>query len=47
MSLLNDQIEKQLRQAFEALTGPVKIVMFTRARSARVRNLRRHAPVAG
>ncbi len=29
MSLLNDQIEKQLRQAFEALTGPVNIVMFT------------------
>ena len=29
MSLLNDPIEKQIRQAFEALTGPVKIVMFT------------------
>jgi glutaredoxin-like protein len=29
MSLLNDQIEKELRQAFEALSGPVKIVMFT------------------
>jgi glutaredoxin-like protein len=34
MSLLNDQIEKQLRQAFEALTGPVKIVMFTQGESA-------------
>ena len=29
MSLLNDQIEKQIQQAFEALTGPVQIVMFT------------------
>jgi glutaredoxin-like protein len=29
MSLLNDQIENQLRQAFEALIGPVNIVMFT------------------
>jgi glutaredoxin-like protein len=29
MSLLNDNIQKQIRQAFEALTGPVKIVMFT------------------
>ena len=29
MSLLNDQIEQQIRQAFEALTGPVKIVLFT------------------
>jgi glutaredoxin-like protein len=34
MSLLNDQIEKQLRQAFEALTGPVKIVMFTQGENA-------------
>ncbi len=29
MSLLNDKIEKQIRQAFEAMTGRVKIVMFT------------------
>jgi glutaredoxin-like protein len=29
MSLLNDPIQKQIRQAFETLTGPVKIVMFT------------------
>jgi len=29
MSLLNDNIQKQIREAFEALTGPVKIVMFT------------------
>ena len=31
MSLLNDNIEQQIRQAFEALTGPVKIVMFTQS----------------
>ena len=29
MSLLNDQTQKQIRQAFETMTGPVKIVMFT------------------
>lgn len=29
MSLLNDQTQKQIRQAFEAMTGPVKIVIFT------------------
>jgi glutaredoxin-like protein len=29
MSPLNDNIQKQIREAFEALTGPVKIVMFT------------------
>ena len=29
MSLLNDNIQKQIREAFETLTGPVKIVMFT------------------
>jgi glutaredoxin-like protein len=29
MSLLNDNIQKQIREAFAALTGPVKIVMFT------------------
>jgi glutaredoxin-like protein len=29
MSLLNDNIQKQIREAFEALSGPVKIVMFT------------------
>lgn len=34
MSLLNDNIEKQIRQAFEALTGPVKIVMFTQGENA-------------
>jgi glutaredoxin-like protein len=34
MSLLNDQIEKQLRQAVEARTGPVKIVMFTQGENA-------------
>ena len=34
MSLLNDQIEKQIREAFEALTGPVKIVMFTQGENA-------------
>ncbi len=34
MSLLNENIENQLRQAFEALTGPVKIVMFTQGENA-------------
>jgi glutaredoxin-like protein len=34
MSLLNDQIEQQIRQAFEALTGPVKIVLFTQGENA-------------
>lgn len=29
MSLLNDTIQRQIREAFEALTEPVKIVMFT------------------
>ncbi len=29
MSLLNENIEKQIREAFEALTGPVNIVLFT------------------
>jgi len=29
MSLLNDNIQKQIQKAFVALTGPVKIVMFT------------------
>src|SRR5512138_3899413 len=29
MSLLNDTIQKQIREAFAALTGPVKIVRFT------------------
>ncbi len=29
MSLLNENIEKQIRQAFEALTGPVNIILFT------------------
>jgi glutaredoxin-like protein len=29
MSLLNENIEKQIREAFAALSGPVKIVMFT------------------
>ncbi len=29
MSLLNDNIQQQIREAFTALTGPVKIVMFT------------------
>ncbi len=33
MSLLNDDIQKQIRQAFEALSGPVKIVMFTQGES--------------
>ena len=34
MSLLNDNISKQIRQAFEALTDPVKIVMFTQRENA-------------
>ncbi len=34
MSLLNDSLQKQIRQAFEALTGPVKIVMFTQSENA-------------
>ncbi len=34
MSLLNDSIEKQIREAFAALTGPVKIVMFTQGENA-------------
>jgi glutaredoxin-like protein len=29
MSLLNDNIQQQIREAFAALTGPVTIVMFT------------------
>jgi glutaredoxin-like protein len=29
MSLLNENIERQIRQAFEALINPVKIIMFT------------------
>ena len=29
MSLLNDNIQKQIREAFTALSGPVKLVMFT------------------
>ncbi len=29
MALLNDSLQKQIREAFAALTGPVKIVMFT------------------
>ena len=29
MSLLNDNIHKQIREAFTALSGPVKIVLFT------------------
>ncbi len=34
MSLLNDNIQKQIREAFEALTGPVNIVLFTQGESA-------------
>jgi glutaredoxin-like protein len=34
MSLLNDQIQKQIRQAFDAMTGSVKIVLFTQDESA-------------
>ena len=34
MSLLNDNAQKQIRQAFEALSGPVKIVMFTQGENA-------------
>jgi glutaredoxin-like protein len=29
MSLLNDNIQKQIREAFAALTSPVKIILFT------------------
>ena len=29
MALLNDNIQQQIREAFAALTGPVKIVLFT------------------
>lgn len=34
MSLLNDQIETQIRQTFETLTGPVNIVLFTQGENA-------------
>ena len=34
MSLLNDAIEEQIRQAFDAMTGPVKIVLFTQDENA-------------
>ena len=34
MSLLNEQIEQQIRQAFESLTGPVKVVLFTQGENA-------------
>ncbi len=34
MSLLSDQIQRQIRQAFAAMTGPVKIELFTQGENA-------------
>jgi len=34
MSLLNDEIKQQIHEAFQSLTGPVKIVMFTQGENA-------------